>query len=170
MGERPVFQGRIDLVRGQFVLEHNDDPSVLAELGARNRRSSSATAGPGPGPRAAAGLPSRCWPAACRRGGRPHSSRCWSGLRGSPAGCRWRRPRGRSWNRAPGVASVVPSGLQATSSAAARKGNRPDKPAGLRLQNPAGGGFRSLSMTAIWAPSGRKARSTRPCPGQRRLG
>ena len=32
MGERPVFEGRIDLVRGQFVLEHNDDPSVLAEV------------------------------------------------------------------------------------------------------------------------------------------
>ena len=30
----------------------------------------SARAGPGPGPRAAAALPSRCWPAACRRGGR----------------------------------------------------------------------------------------------------
>ena len=32
MGERPVFEGRIDLVRGQLVLERDDDSSVLAEF------------------------------------------------------------------------------------------------------------------------------------------
>ena len=147
----------------------NDDSSVLAEFERRSRRSRSARAGPGPGPRAAAGLPSRCWPAACRRGGRPHSSRRWSGLRGSPSGCRWRRPRGRSSNRRTRVASVVPSGLQATPSRRGGQRDRPDEPARLRFKNPAGGGFRSLSDDRDLGPVGTEGQ-VRPAPARASAG
>ena len=77
VGEGPVFEGRIDLVGGQFVLDLDDDSPVLAEFRRGSRRSRSARAGPGSGPRAAAGLPSRCWPGASRRGGRPREFRRW---------------------------------------------------------------------------------------------
>ena len=89
-------QGRIDLVCGQCVLTRNDDSSIPAEFGCRAAGQAQPGAAqdrvPEPEPR----LPSRCWPAACRRGGRPPTGRRWYGLRGSPSGCRWRRPRGRS--------------------------------------------------------------------------
>ena len=100
MGEGPVLEGRIDLVRGQWRPRcDNDDPSVPAEF-RHPMTAGQAQHGPAQDrvPEPQAGLPSRCWPAACRRGGRPHTGRRWSSLRGWPFDGRWRHPRGRSSN------------------------------------------------------------------------
>ena len=63
---------------------------------------------------------------------------------------------------APAVASVVPSGLQATSSARSPQGERPDEPAGLHLQNPAGGGFRLVVDDGDLGPVGTEGQAIGP--------
>ena len=162
MGKGPVFQGRIDLVRGQLVLERNDDPSVPAELRGRARRSSSAGAGPGPGPRAvaapsqpllassvpagwkAAAMPPLIWPSSVARR-MPVAASQRSILRSLPAVARVRAvgTPGDSVRRSPARRST------------GRAGRTPPRESGRW------GDSTHRRMAAIWAPSGRKARSTR---------
>ena len=115
----------------------DNNPSVPAEFRPDTAGQAQPRAGPGSDPRAAIGLPSRCWPAACRRGGTPHTGRHWSSLRGRPSDGRWRHPRGRSSNLhtpSPGWCRRVPR----RPSLPRGQLDRPDQAAGLRLHDPAG--------------------------------
>ena len=171
MGERPVFEGRIDLVRGQFVLERNDDPSVLAEF--RDRGA----------------LPVKLSTGRPRTGSQSRSRPSQPLLASSvPAG--WKAalkpPLVVAFEgRLPDAGGGVPEVDLAIVARRRQRGAVGAPGDAVRRQRAAGstgragpysasrirqvGFLGSLSMTAIWAPSGRKARSPSAGPRQRRL-
>ena len=116
MSQSPILERRLDLVGRQLVIERDDDSPVMAEVTIDHGLAGLAQPGPAQDrvPEPQSRLPAVAAPATCRTGRNPRSSRHWYGPRASPADRPRRRPRGKSCDRSPAVASVVPSGLHAT--------------------------------------------------------
>ena len=143
-------------------------PSWL-KSGAIAARSGSARAGPGSGPRAGAGLPSRCWPAACRRGGTAAQAAVVMAFEGRPPDAGRGVPEVDLGVVARRRQRACRRGSRRRQSTPAAQGERPDELAGLRLEDPAGRGSSTRRRRRRSGPrrDGRRQRSARP--GQVRM-
>ena len=142
-GERPVLEGRIDLISEQFIVLFNHDLPIFADLGASVAGHVQYVVDPESGPRCAAFVHNRYWPAASPRGGRPRPGRRCMAFENCPANARRRIPE-VDFRCPPQTASVAPSGLQASSSASVRQREGSDERARVPVQNPTHGRLRPI--------------------------